>query len=430
MRQVSEKELENRLRLDNPWWDAGAGIDAEYQMFPRRAYLSAFVSLVRQVDVNRAVVLLGPRRVGKTVLVYHCVQNLLDSKTAPGRDVFYLSLETPLFTGLTLESLVGRFRRLFVRPPGATLYVFFDEVQYLRDWQVHLKSLVDTYRDCRFVATGSAAAALRTKSAESGAGRFTEFVLPPLTFAEYLRFIRREEELIAEAPEESGVQRFTATNIHGLNDEFINYLNFGGYPEAVFKEGVRADPRRFIKSDIIDKVLLRDLPSLYGISDVQELNSLFNTLAYNTAGELSLEALSKTAHVTKNTLMRYLEYLEAAFLIRRMRRVDQDAAHLKRDPKGDPPPSKAKEDRRGASAVAPAPSRRDGRGRLADQTATPVRSRPELRAREYRGRTGVLRVRRHQSRERRSLPCGHSQPAHWGELLFLSGLRHQRSRHL
>lgn len=273
---------------------------------------------------------MGPRRVGKTILAYHCIQALLDDGVAAGRDVLYLSLETPLFTRFALENLIQRFRKLFVRPAGTTLYVFFDEIQYLRDWEMHLKSLVDTCRDCRFVATGSAAAALRTKSAESGAGRFTEFVLPPLTFAEYLRFIGREDELIDTTSDESGAQRYSTSNIWGLNDEFVNFLNFGGYPEAVFKEGVRVDPRRFIKSDIIDKVLLRDLPSLYGISDVQELNSLFNTLAYNTAGELSLEALSKTAHVAKNTLMRYLEYLEAAFLIRRMRRVDQDAAHFRR----------------------------------------------------------------------------------------------------
>ncbi len=175
-----------------------------------------------------------------------------------------------------------------------------------------------------------AAAALKTRSAESGAGRFTEFVLPPLTFAEYLRFIEREAELIEAVPADTGAPRFRTTNVFALNEEFVNYLNYGGYPEAVFTAGVRADPRRFIKSDIIDKVLLRDLPSLYGIADVQELNRLFNTLAYNTAGELSLEDLSKTSHVAKNTLVRYLDYLEAAFLIRRLRRVDEDAAHFRR----------------------------------------------------------------------------------------------------
>jgi predicted AAA+ superfamily ATPase len=329
MLQLSEKEIETRLRLDNPWWQSGGGIEQEFAAFPRRAYLGDFFRLVHETDLRRAVVLLGPRRVGKTILAYHAIQALMDEGGISGRDILYVSLETPIYTGLSLEALVDRFRRLFQRPEGTRLYVFFDEIQYLKQWEVHLKSLVDTYRGIRFVATGSAAAALKTKSAESGAGRFTEFVLPPLTFAEYLRFVNREAELIETLSEEP-TQRYATRDIHGLNDAFIDYLNFGGYPEAVFSDTVRQNPRRFIKSDIIDKVLLRDLPILYGITDIQELNSLFNTLAYNTGQELSIEDLSQTSHVAKNTLVKYLEYLEAAFLIRRVRRVDADAAHFKR----------------------------------------------------------------------------------------------------
>ncbi|OGA07422.1 MAG: ATPase [Betaproteobacteria bacterium RIFCSPLOWO2_02_64_14] len=329
MIQVTDREIESRLRLDNPWWQAGAGVDAEFRDLPRRAYLAAFDRLVRDAEVRRSVVLLGPRRVGKTILVYHTIQSLLDDARVIGRDILYVSLETPIYTGLSLESLVQRFQKLFDRPAGTTLYVFFDEIQYLREWEAHLKSLVDTYRHIRFIATGSAAAALRAKSVESGAGRFTEFRLPPLTFAEYLRFISREDELIREIDDPAGVA-FAARDVHALNAEFVNYLNFGGFPEAVFSERVQANPRRYIKSDIIDKVLLRDLPSLYGISDIQELNSLFNTLAYNTGRELGLEDLSRTSHVAKNTLIRYLEYLEAAFLIRRVRRVDADAKRFQR----------------------------------------------------------------------------------------------------
>ena len=72
-------------------------------------------------------------------------------------------------------------------------------------------------------------------------------------------------------------------------------------------------------------MLLRDLPSLYGIQDIQELNSLFTTLAFNSADEVSLEALSKDSGVSKNTLKKYIEYLEAAFLIRKVHRVDENA---------------------------------------------------------------------------------------------------------
>jgi predicted AAA+ superfamily ATPase len=209
-------------------------------------------------------------------------------------------------------------------------YIFFDEIQYLRKWETHLKSLVDTHRNLKVIASGSAAAALRLKTQESGAGRFTDFLLPPLTFYEYLELLGKST-LVEEPPgDEFGKSFFVTDQIDQLNQEFIRYLNFGGYPEVVLSPVIQSDPARFIKADIIDKVLLRDLPSLYGISDIQELNYLFTTLAFNTAREISLEELSKNSGVAKNTIKRYIEYLQAAFLIKVVHRIDRTAKRFRR----------------------------------------------------------------------------------------------------
>jgi predicted AAA+ superfamily ATPase len=86
-------------------------------------------------------------------------------------------------------------------------------------------------------------------------------------------------------------------------------LNF--IPEAVLSITAQEDSARYIKSDIIDKVLLRDLPSIYGIADVQELNALFTTIAYNTGNEISLESLSQSSGVSKSTIKKYLTYLNS-----------------------------------------------------------------------------------------------------------------------
>ncbi|MEB0141273.1 MULTISPECIES: AAA family ATPase [unclassified Undibacterium] len=148
---------------------------------------------------------------------------------------------------MALERLLNVFSAEFNHQKEAKLYIFFDEVQYLKEWEIHLKSLVDSYSDYKFVVTGSAAAALKLKSNESGAGRFSNFVLPPLTFAEYLRFIQRDTELInTVVPPGVG---YTANNIDALNEEFLNYLNFGGYPEAVFSDTIRENPQQFIRGD-------------------------------------------------------------------------------------------------------------------------------------------------------------------------------------
>ena len=327
MREVTEKEVKIRLTFDNPWWGEQAGIATEIRGWPKRAYFEAFSRLVAETDVRRAVVLMGPRRIGKTVMIQQTVQHLIDRGTEP-KSVLYVSLDTPTYMGLALERLFRLFTEHFGHRRESRLYVFFDEVQYLKDWQVHLKSLVDSFPAVRFVASGSAAAALRLKSNESGAGRFTDFLLPPLTFPEFLLFREGDQDLFPL--EKMTGLALAGRSISELNDAFIDYLNFGGFPEAVFAEEIQLNFERFVGSDILDKILLRDLPSLYGISDTRELNRLFATLAYNTGNEVSLDGLSASSGIAKNTLRRYLEYLEAAFLIRRVHRVDQNARRFRR----------------------------------------------------------------------------------------------------
>ena len=314
MKAVTDKEIRRKIELENPWWGQQGSIDGYISEWKHRAYLESFYNLVKEREVKRAVVLMGPRRVGKTVMIHHAIQQLLDEGIEPQR-ICYISIDAPVYIGIGLEQLLLLYKEASGLDSLEGCYVFFDEIQYLKLWEVHLKKLVDDYREVKFIASGSAAAALKMKSQESGAGRFTNYMLPPLSFYEFLhlRDIDGEKQ-----------------NIEDLNREFIDYINFGGFPEAVFSEAIRGDISRYIRSDIIDKVLLRDLPSLYGIHDVQELNRLFSMLAYNTGNEVSLDALSQGSGVAKNTIKKYLGYLEAAFLITVLHRVDQSGKRFKR----------------------------------------------------------------------------------------------------
>ena len=324
--------VQEYLADTNPWWVAGKGIDADIAAWPKRAYFASFIRLVKAIDVRRAVVVIGPRRVGKTDMLTQAVQNLLDSGV-PGSRIMVAQMDVPLFSGQTLGSLVKLFidtHRHKPDDPASALYIFFDEIQYLKDWETHLKVLVDTYKGIRFVATGSAAAALRMKSRESGAGRFSDFVLPPLTFAEYLDFCDQTHLVQDIALPDAPRPEYHAPNIAALNAEFINYLNYGGFPEAVMNPSVRQDPRRYLRQDIVDKVLQKDLPSLFGISDTQELNRFFNVLAYNTGMEVAPAGLSKDTGLSKARIDEYLEYLEAAYLIKRVHRLSDNARRLQR----------------------------------------------------------------------------------------------------
>ncbi|HVW62828.1 MAG TPA: ATP-binding protein [Puia sp.] len=323
----SKDQIIERIKFENPWWQLN-NIDAYYLKMRKREYFNIFFDLVTERSIRRAVVLMGPRRVGKTVLLFHSIQELIKQGISPSR-ICYFSVETPIYNGIGLEELLNMFLEVSGQNAKEELFIFFDEIQYLKNWEVHLKSLVDSYHSMKFVVSGSAAAALKLKSNESGAGRFTDFLLPPLTFHEYLS-LKNIDNIITEKEHTGYKYEYETSDINLLNKYFIDYINFGGYPEVSLSEAIQSDPGRYIRNDIIDKVLLRDLPILYGIEDIQELNTLFTYIAYNSGNEMSLDTISKSSGVAKNTIKKYITYLEAAFLIKVVHRIDHNCKIFKR----------------------------------------------------------------------------------------------------
>lgn len=330
MKKVTIQQIKHRMEFENPWFESPHEVPSSFTQYRPRTYLTLLYPLLKDdFKIRRAIVLLGPRRVGKTVLIHHAIDRLIKEGANP-TNICYISVDHPIYTGLDLEQFISYYADISnINIKKDKCWIFFDEIQYLKGWESYLKKIVDDHPNIKCLVSGSAAAALKLKSTESGAGRFTDFLLPPLTFHEYL-YLQDQHNLVQVKEYKNKESDFSTNNIDLLNEKFLHYINFGGYPEVIFSPEIQSDPSRFIKSDIIDKVLLRDLPSLYGIDDIQELNYLFTTLAFNTANEVSLEALSKGSGLAKNTIKRYIQYLEAAFLIRCVHRIDINARRFRR----------------------------------------------------------------------------------------------------
>ncbi len=329
-RLIPTEKIIERLRYENPWWSTQE-IPSLYKEMSKRLYFELYYPFVTETKIRRAVVLMGPRRVGKTVMMFHTIDQLIQEKINPQR-IFFVGIDNPIYIHLSLQEILDLCKEAINVENLKGCYVFFDEIQYLKDWERHLKVLVDSYPETKFIVSGSAAAALKWHSTESGAGRFTDFMLPPLTFQEFIH-LKNKNHLIQNGFIQYGDKELpycVTHDIDELNREFLQYLNFGGYPEVVLSEKIQNDMGRYVKNDIVDKVLLRDLPSLYGIKDVQELNRFFTYIAYNTGNEFSYEKMSKESGIQKETLKNYLEYLEAAFLIKVLNKVDVNAKRFKR----------------------------------------------------------------------------------------------------
>ena len=153
--ELLEKQIIGRLRVDNPWWTEGE-IPDFYQDMQPRLYLDIFYSLVTNTDLKRAVILMGPRRVGKTVMIYHTIARLL-AEGVPQQNIIYISVETPIYNKIYLEQLFNLSKQTLGKSEDdhEQFFVFFDEIQYLKDWEINLKSLVDTYKNVKFVTAES-----------------------------------------------------------------------------------------------------------------------------------------------------------------------------------------------------------------------------------------------------------------------------------
>jgi uncharacterized protein len=297
----------------------------------KRLYFEIFYPIVEDTSVKRAIVLMGPRRVGKTVLMFHAIDRLIEKGYDP-KKICFIGIDNPININLGLEDMLDLALTAVKKEHLNGFYVFFDEIQYLKDWERQLKSLVEMYPNTKFIVSGFAAAALKMQSGESGARRFTNFMLPPLTFHEYI-YLKGLDNLVQTGKviyNSIEIPFFNSHDINELNKEFFQYLSYGGYPEVVFSEMIQSDMGRYVKSDIVDKVLLRYLPSLYGIRDIQELNRFFNYLAYITCREFSFEKICKESAVQKDTIKKYLECIEAAILIKVIHKVDENANGFKR----------------------------------------------------------------------------------------------------
>lgn len=330
MHTITDNDLFHRLAFDNPWWEFTAETRIKFRHPPQRAFFPAFLDRLMKTGSGEVLVLAGPLRAGKTVLMRQMVAHLVEHGASP-KSVLYVSLTTPSYTAADLRILFEMFCRRYRHGPDAELYVFFDEVQYVKDWEKAIVRLAKMRPRARIVGAVSSGAPAITTGKTSENGKISVFVLPPLTFLEFLRFRGSEETLFGEgASEGKGRYALRPDILRVLNEEFHRYVNFGGFLEGILGKADSAPAPTFIRDGVADRVLHKDLPVLSGVNDPQELNRLFALLAFNTGREVSMDDLAKTAGIAKNTVRKYLEYLESAFLIRRIPRVDRSAQRFQR----------------------------------------------------------------------------------------------------
>ncbi|HIQ82987.1 MAG TPA: ATP-binding protein [Candidatus Pullichristensenella stercorigallinarum] len=334
---ISPENLLKVLTSYNPWWKTGSVNAKLSKTYKRFAFYEAMKRLL-QKDIRRTVVLTGTRRVGKTTIQYQMIETLLQMGVSPLKIVF-ISMDHPMLKLSAMQDILNCYHENIY--PEQDVYYFFDEIQYAQDWDQWLKTLYDMQPDTKIVATGSASPALVKGGQESGAGRWTTIQVPTMSFYEYCELIGVDRPNLSEHLKITPLLRKThqertqvMLQLSKVQNHFNRYLQVGGFPElALADNDILA--QQIMREDVVDKVLKRDLPSLYNIRNSTELERIFLYLCNVSSEIVSIDAIAKELNgVSRPTVENYIRYLESANLIYQSWPVNMDAKKvLKARPK-------------------------------------------------------------------------------------------------
>jgi predicted AAA+ superfamily ATPase len=302
----------------------------------RRAAFSQLRGWLLDPPAKRALLLAGARQVGKTTLLLQAIADLLASGIPPNQ-ILYATFDHPFFKLVGIERVLKSWREYQPVAPGPE-YLLLDEIQSVPDWQTWVKHQVDFRKDRRIAVTGSALP-IGAVGQESGVGRWHTIKLPTLSFFEYLRIRGLEPPSLPE-PESLAelfawsTPRFvrTAEQAAPLVAHFHGYLLRGGFPQTARTESI-STAQRLLREDIVDKVLKRDMTALFGVRRILELEKLFVYLCMHDGGQLDLGRLSTNLELNKQTVNNFIDLLEAANLIFKLRPYGYGKEVLRSRPK-------------------------------------------------------------------------------------------------
>jgi len=247
------------------------------------------------------------------------METLLEKGISPQRIVF-ISMDHPMLKLSSLNEILDCYHENVYANQDA--YYFFDEIQYAADWDRWLKTIYDMQPETTMIATGSASPALIKGSTESGVGRWSIIQVPTLSFHEYCTLIGIKDLGLDAAVHPTAFASMTQQQrtevmikLSAVQNHFNRYLQVGGFPElAISNNDLMA--QQIMREDVVDKVLKRDLPSLYNIRNATELERIFLYLCNVSSEIVSIEAIAKELNgVSRPTVENYIQYLESANLI-------------------------------------------------------------------------------------------------------------------
>ncbi len=257
---------------------------------------------------NRLIMIKGPKGVGKTTLL---LQHIKESFKQPQK-ALYASVDHIWFSTNNLIDLADHHQA-----HGGT-HLFLDEIHKFKDWDRQLKNIYDSYPQLHVVVTGSNMLELEKLPADMSR-RCRQYVMNGLSFREYL-LLEGVADLsvlsLNQLLNEHGILAGSITSQIKPLQYFDKYLNHGYYP--FYKEEGDGFSDRL--QQVVATIIENEIPAVSGIEyeSVYKAKQLLGVLAERAPYTLNISDLTATLSVSRNTLLKLLDLMDKAAVIRRM----------------------------------------------------------------------------------------------------------------
>ncbi len=307
------EELIRMMKVSNPQWKGERLLEHAGRIYPR----AVTDELAKYLEDRQIVLITGPRRSGKTTAMIQIMQDRLEKGVNP-KNILYFSFDEILSREHTvLEDVVSYFLRnvMPLRPSKqAKAFLFFGEIQFVRDWSTMLKRIYETHPEVKIFASGSSSLGIRRGMGESLAGRAYDVTVPTLSFREYLRFRGIESPFLPPIWSKSKVPDAIMLIKDEISNALAEYLVRGGYPETV---GMRqmSKVHRYIRQSVLERVVYHDLPETEDVANPASMMHLMKILASISSQRFEIANIAPDIGMKAQTASKYLSVLERAMLI-------------------------------------------------------------------------------------------------------------------
>lgn len=307
-------KFKNELEKVNGWWIFDKVKDIERKNLIKRKELGLVEG---ELGYRRAVIISGPRRVGKTILLKQVIQNLLTRGTDK-RNILYYSMDDPTLFTLSdnlIKDIIDYFLENIAKP--GKKYILLDEAHLYKDWYKWIKSYYDRNEEIKFILSGSSSFILQRDANKYLRGRTISIEMLPLSFGEFLLLSDKKTDLKIEFDKIFNLRldHFKLKKIEKeLKPYFLEYLLVGGFPEWF---EIKDHDKWFlrIKEDVPKKAIYEDIENLFTIKNPKILEQILLFIVANQSKILSYEKINEVAGLDRNTLINYIEYLKSTYLV-------------------------------------------------------------------------------------------------------------------